>query len=315
MRPLQEENRETNSQLERRMGEADRTGLSVNLAWSPRFMTLRHSSRPSLSHSRCHSLQHRLGRRLVPIAILLFLALPAAARGTTAIDLDLYARLLESHTRAVSDTAGTRVDYRGLEKSQDWKRLVRQIHAAEPSRLARDEKLAFWINAYNILAIDLVAKHYPLDGIKEIGSFFSPVWDLEVATIEGRPLSLGAIEHEILRKMDEPRIHGAIVCASVSCPPLARTPFRPSSLDADLSAAMRNWLASREKGIAIDRSSRVVRLSKVFDWFEGDFESRGGVLAAIAPFLDSDDATWIRAEGRNTSIRYLDYDWSLNDLR
>ena len=78
---------------------------------------------------------------------------------------------------------------------------------------------------------------------------------------------------------------------------------------------MRSWLASREKGIAIDRRNRVIRLSKVFDWFEEDFESRGGVLEAIAPYLEGMDAEWIRTEGRNASIRYLPYDWSLNDLK
>jgi len=77
---------------------------------------------------------------------------------------------------------------------------------------------------------------------------------------------------------------------------------------------MRSWLASRTKGIAIDRKNRVVRLSKVFDWFEEDFESGGGVLRSISPFLDPSDAAWIRAEGTNASIRYFDYDWSLNDL-
>lgn len=250
---------------------------------------------------------------LIPISTVLHFALPAAA-SQPAIDLDLYGRLLENHTRAVPEIVGTRVDYRSLKKSQDWKRLVHQVRVAKPSQLTRNEQLAFWINAYNILAIDLISEHYPIDGIKQIGSFFSPVWDLEVATIEGRTISLGTIEHEILRKMGEPRIHGAIVCASVSCPSLARTPFRPASLDADLSAAMRSWLANREKGIAIDRSNRVVRLSKVFDWFEEDFESRGGVLTAITPFLEPDDATWIRAEGKKASIRYFGYDWSLNDL-
>ena len=260
-------------------------------------------------HPACRRLRHWL----VPISALLHFALPAAA-SDAAIDLDLYARLLENHTRAVSEVVGTRVDYRSLKESQDWKRLVRQVHAAKPSQFSRDEKLAFWINAYNILAIDLINDHYPVDGIKQIGSFFSPVWDLDVATIEGRSISLGAIEHEILRKMGEPRIHGAIVCASISCPPLARTPFRPMSLDADLSSAMQRWLASPEKGIAIDRQNRVVRLSRIFDWFEEDFESQGGVLVVIAPYLEPDDAAWIRAEGESASIRYFGYDWSLNDL-
>jgi len=263
---------------------------------------------------RRHFVGPRLCLWLVSISCVLQFAHSAAAGGAE-IDLELYGQLLENHTRKVPEVVGTRVDYRSLEQSQDWKRLVRQVHAATPSRGTRDEKLAFWINAYNILTIDLIVKHYPIDGIKQIGSFFSPVWDIEVASIEGRAISLGVIEHEILRKMGEPRIHSAIVCASISCPPLARRPFRAASLDADLSDSMRRWLGIREKGIAIDRRNRIVRLSRILEWFEEDFESGGGVLAAIAPFLEPDDASWIRSEGKGVSIRYFDYDWSLNDLR
>ncbi len=254
-----------------------------------------------------------LSRFLLALAGLIALAMPISA-SEGPIDLALYGRLLDVHTRAVGDLAGTRVDYRSLGSSKDWKRLARQVRAAEPSRLSEDGKLAFWINAYNILTIDLIVEHYPIESIKDIGSFFSPVWDRDVATIEGRSVSLGEIEHKILRKMGEPLIHGAIVCASASCPPLARIPFRSERIREDLAAAMRNWLESREKGFALDRKNRIVRLSKVFDWFEDDFESRGGVLGAISEFLEPGDRNWIRDRGRDASIRYFDYDWSLNDL-
>jgi len=240
-------------------------------------------------------------------------ALSAAA--DEPIDLDLYGRLLQEHTREVSGTVGTVVDYRALKASPEWTRLVAQLETAKPSRASRDERLAFWINAYNILTIDLILKHYPIDGIKDIGSFFSPVWNVDVATIEGRTISLGEIEHDVLRKMDEPRIHGAIVCASISCPPLSRTPFRAARIDADLTTAMRRWLLNREKGVTVDRDRETVFLSKIFDWFEEDFESRGGVLASITPFLDASDAEWIRAQGASARIRYFPYDWSLNDAK
>ena len=239
----------------------------------------------------------------------------SALEGESPIDLVLYGRLLESHTRSVDDLAITRVDYRALQKSEDWRRLARQVRAANPSGLTRDGRLAFWINAYNILTIDLILDHYPIDGIKEIGSFFSPVWDIEVARIEGQAISLGHIEHEILRKMDEPFIHGAIVCASASCPPLARTPFRPGAIQEDIASAMRTWLANDQKGIHFDTKRNLVRLSKIFDWFENDFASRGGVLAAIADFLSPEDAEWIRSENRRPILVYFDYDWSLNDTR
>ena len=229
-------------------------------------------------------------------------------------DRALYASLLEAHTKSVADVVGTRVDYRALGRSEDWKRLVAQIRSARPSKLDRDGTLAFWINAYNILTIDLVLQHYPLDSIRDIGSFFSPVWNVEVATIEGRTLSLGEIEHEILRKMGEPRIHAAIVCASTSCPPLARTPFTPARLGADLDAAMRQWLASSKKGVSIDRTRNQVSVSAIFDWFEEDFETGGGVLATIARYVPTADAAWLQNEGRQARIQFLDYDWTLNDF-
>jgi len=229
-------------------------------------------------------------------------------------DRALYASLLEAHTKSVADVVGTRVDYRALGRSEDWKRLVAQIRSARPSKLDRDGTLAFWINAYNILTIDLVLQHYPLDSIRDIGSFFFPVWNVEVATIEGRTLSLGEIEHEILRKMGEPRIHAAIVCASTSCPPLARTPFTPARLGADLDAAMRQWLASSEKGVSIDRTRNQVSVSAIFDWFEEDFETGGGVLATIARYAPTADAAWLQNEGRQARIQFFDYDWTLNDF-
>ncbi len=261
----------------------------------------------------------------LPTALLLLLfvsaiSMPAAStaagespRGP--IDLDRYEQILKRYTRSVPDLAGTRVDYSGLQESTDWKLLAGQLRAAKPSRLQRSERLAYWINAYNILTIDLVLDHYPVESIRDIGSFFSPVWKVPVAVIEGREVSLDDIEHEILRKMGEPRIHAAIVCASTSCPPLARSPFRPESLDADLDGAMRTWLADPRKGISIDRARNVVTVSRIFDWFDEDFASRGGVLDTIAPYLAPAEAAWLRSSGRDAKLRYFDYDWTLNDLK
>jgi hypothetical protein len=251
---------------------------------------------------------------MATLVILLPLCFTMAAAAEAPLDLVLYGRLLEEHTRSVSDLVGTRVDYRSLLASADWKRLVAGVRSARPSRLAQKERLAFWINAYNILTIDLILEHYPVESIRDIGSFFSPVWDKNVATIEGRKVSLGFIEHEVLRKMDEPRIHAAIVCASTSCPPLARVPFSSADLEANLDDAMGAWLASDSKGVAIDRASRKIRLSPIFDWFEEDFESRGGVLAVIAPYVSAEDAAWLRKEGGGARIEYFDYDWTLNDF-
>lgn len=232
--------------------------------------------------------------------------------GTSVLDLDLYARLLESNTRATTSLAGTEVDYAALVRSRELDRLVTQLAASQPAKLDRPARLAFWINAYNILTLDLVRKHYPVPSIHDVGSLFSPVWERPVATIEGRVITLDTIEHAILRPMGEPRIHAAIVCASKSCPPLRRAPFRPETLDADLDEAVRRFLANPAKGVAIDRDARAIRVSKIFDWFEEDFAAQGGVRTWLAAHLPAPDAEWLRGPGRDARLRYFDYDWSLN---
>jgi len=229
------------------------------------------------------------------------------------IDLVRYARLLTQHTRVVDSLAGTAVDYAALARSRDLDALVVQLKAAKPSKLGHNARLAFWINAYNLLTLDLVRRHYPIESIKDIGSLFSPVWRKPLGEIEGVEMTLDRIEHEILRKEGEPRIHAAIVCASQSCPPLLRRPFRAKALDADLDEAMRRWLASKRKGVAIDRAAKTVRVSKIFGWFEEDFADRGGVRAVIAAHLPPADAKWLRGPGRQAPISYFDYDWALND--
>jgi hypothetical protein len=246
-------------------------------------------------------------RWLVLVAVLL--AAASRARGEP-LDEGLYAELLERHTRAVADTAGTRVDYAALRHDPDWERLLRNLSRVQPDALAnREERLAFWINAYNILAIDLVRQHYPVESIRDLGSFWSPVWDREVGRIGGSAYSLGRIEHEILRPMGEPRIHMAIVCASVSCPSLRREPFSAARLDVQLADASRRFLANPGKGLRVEPGG--VGLSRIFQWFESDFAAGGGVLAFVRRYAPPSARASLAAD---PAIHYLDYDWRLNDL-
>ena len=243
-------------------------------------------------------------------AIPLMLAAPARAD----LDLPLYGELLNEFTRAVPDVAGTRIDYPGLRDSADWKRLVSGLAKSQPSRMRRNDQLAFWVNAYNILAIDLVRRHYPVDSIKDIGSLFTSVWKKDVVEIEGDEISLHSIEHEILRPMGDPRIHAAIVCASTSCPSLTRVPFEPKTLDAQLTAAMSTFLADDHKGMRIDRAGSSVMLSKIFDWFEEDFTPEERILRALVQFARTEDKDWLRENERRANISYFEYDWSLNSI-
>ena len=247
--------------------------------------------------------------RLCIALALLALAAPAAA-----LDLDLYAEILTRHTSEVDDLARTRVDYRALTTSKDWKRLIASLRAADPARLTtREQKLAFWINSYNVLAIDTVVRNYPVDSIRDVGSFWSPVWKREAGTIGGDPYTLDQIEHEIIRPMGDPRTHAAVICASTSCPALRREPWLALRLDAQLDVAVRIWMADPGKGLRIDRASGTVTLTKIFDWFDEDFESDGGPLAFAARYASQDTRLWL-GNHRNAPIAYFDYDWTVNDL-
>jgi len=237
------------------------------------------------------------------------LAWTASAGPVHAIDADLWDALLERHTREVPDTAGVRVDYRGIAGDPDWPTLIRSLETG-PAPSARDAQLAFWINAYNVLAIDVVLGGYPVESIRDLGSFLSPVWDRPAGRVAGARRTLGEIEHEILRPLSEPRIHAAIVCASTSCPSLRREAFRAERLETQLEAGMRSFLAEPRKGSRL--ADDTLLLSKIFDWFEEDFEAHGGLRAYLLPRLpEATAARW--REDPDLRVRHLDYDWSLND--
>ena len=253
---------------------------------------------------------------LVLTALAALAALLASATPAHALDLDLYDALLAKHTREVQDLARTRVDYRAIAKDPQWKQLVASLEATNPATLrTKDQKLAFWINAYTILAIDLVAKNYPLESIKDIGSVFSPVWKQDAGRVGGKAYSLDDIEHGIVRKLGDPRPHAAVICASTSCPALRREAFRAETIDAQLDDAMRIWLADTGKGLAIDRANKRVTLSKIFDWFEEDFEPAGGAVAFAARYAPEADRQWLERNGKQASVRYFDYDWRVNAVR
>ena len=246
---------------------------------------------------------------LVRLGILALWLLP---RPAAAFDVRLFAKLLDAHTRSVDDTAGTRVDYVALRDDPDWTRLVASLAAAgAPSESAsRAERLAFWIDAYNVLAMKLVVEHWPVASIRDVGSLLWPVWKRTAGVVGGRSISLDEIEHRILRPIGDPRIHMAIVCASTSCPSLAREPFEAARLDAQLDAAAARFVADPRKGVRVE--AQLVRLSSIFDWFASDFEAGGGVLAFVRRHASMELRAALDRLGPDPSLAYFDYDWSLN---
>ena len=203
------------------------------------------------------------------------------------------------------------VDYDNLRSDPFFRRLVKDLKLFFPSKLkTHEEKLAFWINVYNIFAVKIVTDNYPLESIKDVGGLFKSVWKLKAGIVGGRKYTLNEIENGILRKMGDPRIHTAIVCASISCPDLAKDAFRPETLNEQLDAQMRDFLANPGKGMRMDVDGKRVFLSSIFDWFNEDFELHGGVLKFIQHYVAPKDRQALKKFGLR--VFYMEFNWRLN---
>ncbi len=197
------------------------------------------------------------------------------------------------------------VDYQTIKTDGSLDKAYQALSSFNLERLSnRQEKLSFYINAYNILALKKVVDHWPTKSIKDSGSFFSPVWDKPAGSLGGETVSLGQVEHKILRPMGEPRIHLAIVCASVSCPDLRGEPYTAAKLNQQLDDQARQFLNNQGKGLKIEEN--VIHISKIFDWFEQDFENQGGVRAFIKRYREELPQTKIKAN--------ISYDWATNGI-
>jgi uncharacterized membrane protein YdjX (TVP38/TMEM64 family) len=249
--------------------------------------------------------------KVTAIAAILGAALPAQAA-----DGDAYARLLKAHVRpgVVSGIRLSLVDYGAVKTDPDYARALGALAEAKPGSLASDaERIAFWVNAYNLAAIKAVLDQYPTRSVKDGGSLLSPIWKKKVATVGGAAHSLDDIEHGILRKaFKEPRVHFAIVCASLSCPDLRAEPFAAARLDAQLDEQAAAFLSNVTKGLQPGAEGRTARVSSIFKWFAGDFSASGGVAAFLRAKAGPELSGKLGAL-TEAGLSYLDYDWSLND--
>jgi len=245
------------------------------------------------------------------IVLLLVAAMPAHAAAD-----DAYARVLKAHVRpgTVSGIKLALVDYRAVKADPSYARALNALAESRPEALTSDaERIAFWINAYNLAAIKAVLDQYPTRSIKDGGSLLSPIWKKKVVTVGGTAYALDDIEHGILRKaFREPRVHFAIACASLSCPDLRVEPYDPARLDAQLDEQAAAFLSNATKGLQPGADGRTARVSSIFKWFAGDFSVSGGVAAFIRARSSPVVAARLGAL-TDAGLSYLDYDWSLND--
>ena len=241
---------------------------------------------------------------LVTIAALLMVLLFAVPTPAQTVNNSIYAALLKAYVH------NGRVNYRGF-KSEETRldRYLAVLAGVKPADLSRDERFAFYINLYNAWTIKLILTGYPgVTSIKDLGGFLSTPWKKKIVRSDGQVLTLDQVEHEILRpEFKDPRVHFAINCAALSCPPLASEPYRGDSLNQQLDAAATAFINRSDRNYLEDETLHV---SRIFKWFSEDFG--GAVVDFVLKYAKGDLLSQLQQKHDDLRVKYLSYDWSLN---
>lgn len=209
------------------------------------------------------------------------------------------------------------LDYTALKASpEDLDLYLGSFAEARPSEASREERIAFWSNVYNAVTAKFVIDRYPdIASVRDVDGFFKSLR----FPVAGEELTLDEIEARALDEGD-PRVHFAVVCASASCPDLRWEPYRGADLDRQLEEQTAIFLSDPSKGLRYEGDE--LWLSSIFMWYAGDFTGGSTMLAYLARgkvrdwvigHLPAELAETIRRD--DPSVRYLDYDWALNDRR
>lgn len=261
--------------------------------------------------------------RLIKLTILWFsILLGDSALGD--FDHGKWHRLLQSHVVELNGGKATQVNYDGMltDRSMLSEYLVSlaQVSRSEFESWSEAEQLAFLINTYNAWTVEFILTEYPdLDSIKDLGSFFNSPWSQEIVSLFGQQLSLDEVEHDMIRgwgRYNEPRIHFAVNCAAIGCPALANEAFTGKNLEALLEKNTRRFMADNERNYFANGR---FYLSKIFDWYEEDFEQGWQGYDKLAQFVsDYQEIMNLNSEAKAAlsggpfRVRYTSYDWGLN---
>jgi hypothetical protein len=263
----------------------------------------------------------------------LFLAVAALAASLSAFALDhshrAWDELLKAHVKSVQAGNASQVDYGGFARDRarlktvldDYQKVTRSEFDAWPKAAQQ----AFLVNAYNAFTVEKILTRYPKIGsIRDFGTVFGNPWKDRFFTLFGQPATLDQVEHEMLRKegvYDDPRVHVAVVCASVGCPMLRDEAFTAERLEAQLDDAMRRFLSDRARNRYNPQTGKL-EVSRIFDWYGKDFEkghkgfaSVKGTLARYADLLADRPEHRAAVREQKAEVAFLDYDWTLNDVK
>lgn len=227
--------------------------------------------------------------------------------------------------RAFVNDAGL-VNYQALKKNQsDLASYVELLGKFSPENAPEQfptehHRLAYWINAYNALAISAVVDAYPVKSVREIKWFYG-FFNRINHVVGGKTYTLKEIEHDIIRqRFGEPRIHAGLNCASMGCPRLPRGVYWADTLENNLEKDMRTFVRE-SRNVRIDQGQKRLHLSEIFREFEEDFTSwyqkrfdrnTATMTDYLQLYLDQTDVAYLK-EHPNIDIKYIKYDWRLND--
>lgn len=218
------------------------------------------------------------------------------------------------HEVVVTQGSFSRVNYQQLKdepsKFRNYLIQIESVKRAEFDNFTHEQQLAFLINYYNAHQIQQVIDNYPLTSIKDLGFLFSTPWKKEFFTIFGDAASLDFIEHELIRKQfQEPRIHFAVNCASIGCPPLLDQAFRAEALQQQLEHVATNFLNAHAINYYSSPDKRLT-LSPIFKWYQEDFGDEQALQKFVARYMEG-----FIYQDTLASIEYSDYNWNLNDSK
>ena len=215
---------------------------------------------------------------------------------TELFDHSIFNALLEAHV-----TPEGIVNYKGFLKDKaKLNTYLEQLANQRPEdSWTHEDKLAYWMNVYNAFTIKLIMNNYPVKSIKDI----KDPWDARFFKLGKKWYNLNEVEHKILRKMGDARIHFGINCASFSCPPLLNKAFTAENVDAELALLAKRFINDSQRNtITNDR----IAISKIFQWFSKDFKTDGSLI----DFLNKYSEITINKNAKKT---YLKYNWELNE--
>lgn len=239
----------------------------------------------------------------------------------------VWTALLRKHVVPLRGGQASQVRYAGFMADRAALQVYRDslsvVSEAAFKAFGKQQQMAFLINAYNAFTVELILTKYPgLASIKDLGSVFSNPWKPKWIRLLGGRVSLDDIEHGMLRergRFDDPRVHFAVNCASIGCPPLREEAFVAERLDQQLDEQALRFMSDRTRN-RFDATAGHLEVSKIFDWYVDDFNLGHRGIASLSAFMskyaDSLADAKVdreRIRGQRAEISFLPYDWKLND--